>query len=193
MNPSTNKLRRVLAIDPCARGFGFAVIENSDRLIDWGVKELRGDKNPKSRTAIEKLIACYEPDLVVVEDCDAHGSRRRRRTQYLIRSVLNLCFKMRVHTRAVPRLRVRKIFGASNKDQIAAMIVQRFPELAPWQPRPRKAKTDFTEDHRMSIFDAIALALTVLPRQETESQEADITESSPHPSQSFPTRLYGNP
>src|SRR5437867_4414730 len=79
MNTYTNKIRRILAIDACPRGFGFAVIENSDRLIDWGVKELRGDKNPKSRTAIEKLIACYEPDLVVVEDCTARGSRRRRR------------------------------------------------------------------------------------------------------------------
>jgi len=73
MNSSVNKLRRVLALDPCARGLGLLVIEDSDRLIDWGVKEVRGDKNPKSRTAIEKLTGCSEADVVVVEACAAHG------------------------------------------------------------------------------------------------------------------------
>src|SRR2546428_9016272 len=136
-------IKRILAIDPSTHGFGFAVLEGSDRLIDWGVKDVHGHKNSKALRLIKKLSEDYEPDLVVVENCDAHGSRRRRRTKYLIRSVLTLCFKMRVRTRAVPRLRVRKVFGASNKDEIAAMIVQRFPELLPWQPRPRRAKTDF--------------------------------------------------
>src|SRR5437870_703858 len=123
MNSSTKKLRRVLAIDPSTRGFGFAVIENSDRLIDWGVKEVHRGKNSKSLALIKKLIEYYEPDLVVVEDCTARGSRRRRRIKYLIRSILTLCSKIRIRTRLVPRLRVRKMFGVSNKDAVAATIV----------------------------------------------------------------------
>ena len=169
--------KRVLAIDACARGFGFAVVEGSDRLIDWGVKEVHRGKNSKSLALIKKLIEYYEPDLVVVEDCTARGSRRRRRIRNLIQKLLTLCSATRMRTRSVPRLRVRKIFGASNKDEVAATIVQNFPELAPCQPRPRKAKHDFTEDSRMSIFDAVALALTVLPGQVRESQP-EITEAA---------------
>jgi hypothetical protein len=38
---------RVVAIDPATRGFGFAVLEGANRLIDWGVKETKTDKEAK--------------------------------------------------------------------------------------------------------------------------------------------------
>jgi hypothetical protein len=44
-----------------------------------------------------------------------------------------------------------------NKDQIARLIVTRFPELAPRLPPERKPWT--SEDTRMAIFDAAAFAL----------------------------------
>jgi hypothetical protein len=48
-------------------------------------------------------------------------------------------------------------FGASSKQEIAAAIANRFPELAPRLPRFRKPW--MSEDYRMSIFDAVALGL----------------------------------
>src|SRR5436309_13405327 len=108
-------LKRILAIDPCARGFGFAVLEGSDRLVDWGVKDVNGRKNFKSLKAIKTLIEQYDPDLVLAEDSAARGSRRWRRTRNLIPKLLDLCSAKRVRIRLVPRLRVRKVFGASNK------------------------------------------------------------------------------
>ena len=42
----------VLAIDPSTRGFGFAVLEGPNRLIDWGVKETKVDKNKRSLKVI---------------------------------------------------------------------------------------------------------------------------------------------
>ena len=44
------------------------------------------------------------------------------------------------------------------KQEIAIAIAERFPELAPRLPRFRKPW--MSEDYRMSIFDAVALALT---------------------------------
>ena len=44
------------------------------------------------------------------------------------------------------------------KQEIAIAIAERFPELAPRLPRSRKPW--MSEDYRMSIFDAVALALT---------------------------------
>lgn len=37
--PITDK--RILAIDPTTRGFGFGILEAPERLIDWGVKEAK--------------------------------------------------------------------------------------------------------------------------------------------------------
>ena len=36
---------RILAIAPSSRGFGFAVLEGQEKLVDWGVKSIKGDKN----------------------------------------------------------------------------------------------------------------------------------------------------
>jgi len=44
------------------------------------------------------------------------------------------------------------------KNRIAGVIAERLPELAPWQPPFRKPW--MSEDERMSIFDAVAFALT---------------------------------
>jgi hypothetical protein len=55
---------------------------------------------------------------------------------------------------------VKQVFsesGASTKYEIAVAIAQRFPELAPRLPRFRKPW--MSEDYRMSIFDAVALAI----------------------------------
>lgn len=47
MSRAYTKDIRVLAIDPSTRGFGFAVLEGPNRLIDWGVKETKVDKKRK--------------------------------------------------------------------------------------------------------------------------------------------------
>ena len=63
--------KRILAVDPSTRGFGFAVLEGPERLVDWGVKEARDNKHVKCLGQIEKLIKQYEPDAIVVEDAAA--------------------------------------------------------------------------------------------------------------------------
>lgn len=47
MNPRSPEPRRVLAIDPTSRGFGFVVFEGPEHLIDWAVVEIRKDKEDK--------------------------------------------------------------------------------------------------------------------------------------------------
>ena len=44
MSRAYTKDIRVLAIDPSTRGFGYAVLEGPNRLIDWAVKETKVDK-----------------------------------------------------------------------------------------------------------------------------------------------------
>jgi hypothetical protein len=68
-----------------------------------------------------------------------------------------------VKVRRSSRAWIKRAFaksGASTKQQIAVAIANRFPELAPRLPRFKKAW--MSEDYRISIFDAVGLALTFL-------------------------------
>src|SRR6266478_5960595 len=151
----------VLAIDPSTRGFGFAVLEGQNRLIDWGVKETKVDKKRRSLKLIEDLIDRYQPSVIVVEDYDGKGSRRCTRIQGLINDISKLASKKKVRVKSFSRIKVKQAFsesGASNKYDIATAIAGRFPELAPRLPRFRKPW--MSEDYRMSIFDAVGFAIT---------------------------------
>jgi Holliday junction resolvasome RuvABC endonuclease subunit len=161
VNRAYTKDIRVLAIDPSTRGFGFAILEGPNQLIDWGVKETKTNKRHRSLTLVDHLIERYQPSVVVVEDYEGKGSRRCRRIQRLIAEISKLVAKNKIKIKRFSRAKVKQAFseaGASTKYQIAMAIANRFPELAPRLPRFRKPW--MSEDYRMSIFDAVAFGLT---------------------------------
>src|SRR5215470_6070005 len=161
MSSAYTKDKRVLTIDPSTRGFGFAILEGPNRLIDWGVKETKTDKKRRTLQLIDELIEQYQPSVIVVEDYTAKGSRRCGRIRELIDGIARLAVKRNVKVRSYSRLKVKQAFaeaGAMNKFEIALAIANRFPELVPRLPRFRKPW--MSEDYRMSIFDAMGLSLT---------------------------------
>jgi Holliday junction resolvasome RuvABC endonuclease subunit len=154
--------KRILALDPNHRGFGYVIFEGPDRLIDWGVRHVQGQKNKASLKATTELIDRYRPQILVVEDAHAKGCRKRRRVRELLESLETRAASRGVTVRRVARQRVRKAFlarGIRNKDQVARSIAERFPELA--RSLPPERKPWMSEDLRMSMFDAAAMALTV--------------------------------
>jgi hypothetical protein len=88
----------------------------------------------------------------------------------LIRSI-----RTDAHARSIPfqlinRRYIRDSFlehDAKSKDEIASVLVNRFPELL-WK-LPRKRKTWEKENFRMTLFDAVALGVACCSRlSETE-------------------------
>ena len=153
-------MERILAIDPASRGFGFAVLEGQNRLVDWGVKDVRRNKRPETLRKVEELTQFYNPDAIIVEDCLQRASRRRERVQDLIENILDLARQNKITVRRIPLSTVRRFFsetGDATKHQIATTLADRFPELALRLPRKRKPWE--SEHHSMSIFDATALGL----------------------------------
>ncbi len=152
--------KRVLALDPTSKGLGFAVLEGPDRLVDWGLKHVRGDLNGKSLAQASDLIRQYQPNLLVIEDARAQGCRRRQRVRRLLARLAPLARRHRVRCRAIPQRWVLACFAleATNKQRIAVAIAERFPELDPRLPPLRNPFMG--EDERTAIFDATALALT---------------------------------
>src|SRR2546422_7703035 len=100
MSRAYTKDIRVLAIDPSTRGFGFAVLEGPNRLIDWGVKETKTNKNARTLKLVEDLIDGYLPNVIVVEDYAGKGSRRCRRIQGLINDISKLAPKRKIRVRS---------------------------------------------------------------------------------------------
>jgi Holliday junction resolvasome RuvABC endonuclease subunit len=151
--------KRIQAVDPLPCGVAFAVLEGPAKLIDWAVKEVKGDKNTGTLEHVALLIAQYQPDIVVVEDYA--NSRRYPRVKQLIQAIIKLAARSHINTRRISQRAVKTTFSKlrrPTKYEIAIAIAEQFPELAPRLPRMRKPW--MSEDDRMSIFDAVALALT---------------------------------
>jgi hypothetical protein len=155
---------RILAIAPSTRGFGFAVLEGLDMLADWGVKEAKGDKNNQSLGKVKELVALYMPDLIVLQDTSPKDCRRSLRIKTLTRRIISLASKQKIKVELFSDQHVEDIFftdGRGTKYARAQIVAARFPEEL-GSRLPPKRKPWKSEDYRMAIFDAVALAL--MPR-----------------------------
>lgn len=162
---------RVLAIDPTTRGFAFVVMEGPERLVDWGVKTVRPAGHAECLAMIAAEIKFSRPSAIVLEDACRPGSRRCRRVRRLIRAISGVAAKAKVRTRLVCRREIRRTFSptcASTKHQIAVAIASALPELADRLPPYRRC--GMTEDYRMNIFDAAALAFAFFDSMEKRRQ-----------------------
>lgn len=180
MSDAAPPLPRVLGIDPIARGFGYAVLEGPEVIVDWGVCNVGSSDLPAAVQRMKELIRLYAPDVVVAEDCDDVGSRRRDRARRLIAEIGKLAGGD-LEARLIPASTLRKLFseqGFATKSEIAAAIANQLGDLATRLPPPRKPW--MTEDKRMAIFDAAGLALAFyVSDQRGESGEPLFRAKSP--------------
>jgi Holliday junction resolvasome RuvABC endonuclease subunit len=173
MNSKTINEPRVLAIAPCVQGIGFVVFNGSKMPIDWGVKWVRGEKNAIGLAKMSALVDCYQPDVLVIEDCQGEGSHRAKRIENLLDEIATLARRHRTKVIRYSRNQMRQRFateGAVTKHQIATVITKAFPEFAPRLPPARKIW--LPEHANMSLFDAVALALTYFATQEYQPDTA---------------------
>src|ERR1017187_30907 len=163
MNKIFPKHPLILAIAPSTKGFGYAVLEGHKELVDWGVKSVTGDKNAGSIEKVEEMIAHYNPQVMALEDTVAEGSHRAPRIQKLTKRLINLAKSRPVKVTLFSREQVRRaIFadGCGTKHALAEIIANRFPEELGFR-LPPKRRAWMSEDSRMDIFYAVALALIV--------------------------------
>jgi len=156
--PATEK--RVLAIDPTHRGFGYVVLEGPDHLIDWCVRHVQGAKNKATIQAASDLISFYHPQILVLEDISSKNYRRRRRVRDLIEALDQLGRSRGLSVRRIAQAKVKKTLSVSNKAQMARAIAVWFLVLTRYLPPERKPW--MSEDIRMAIFDAAGFAVAFL-------------------------------
>ena len=161
MSKQEIKHKRVLALDFGTRGFGYAVMEGPHQLIDWGVREVRKNKNPRSLKKVEQLIDRYQPDALVLEDYARQDKRRPDRVRVLTGRIKEAAIQAGTKAHTFSRQKIKEAFvatGAVSRYEIATTLSRWFPELAGRMPPKRKPW--MPEHPQMGIFDAVALAMT---------------------------------
>ncbi|HEX8167166.1 MAG TPA: hypothetical protein VF601_15460 [Beijerinckiaceae bacterium] len=151
----------MLAIAPVSRGFGFAVMESIRIPIDWGVKEVRHEKNALCLARAVKLLEGYAPAVLVLDDWADRHSRRTFRVRSLLRLIAAEAEGRGVKVIRFTHPDVRRVFAtfaARTKDQIAGAVARMIPELIPTLPKPRRIWEG--EHYAMAIFEAAALGIT---------------------------------
>jgi hypothetical protein len=168
-------MNRVISISLSPRGFGYAVFEGAE-LIDWGLKgtsRLRGRHRDWCVRQAERLMEDFVPEILVLEDyCDVRY-RRGRAVKHLLARVATRAAAHGVKVRRVPKSRLGRLSwdeARPTKYQIAVTVARRFPELT-WRLPPVR-KPWMSEDARMAIFGAVALALAYYGRRRDQSAAA---------------------
>lgn len=150
----------ILAIHLQTRGFAYVLFGESRIPIDWGVYDARGaDKNARSLIRINSLLELHTPDVMVLQDMSERGTPRARRIRELNRRAAELADQRGVRVKTYSRAQVIGYFaefGAVTKQQIAEAIAKHIPALDLYVPPARKSW--MSENARMGIFDAAALA-----------------------------------
>lgn len=151
---------KILSVAPSARGFGFALMDGEQNLLLWGVKQITANKNRVTVAKVEKVIAEYQPDFIVLEDASAKDSQRAPRIRRLARKIALLAKRQRVKVRLLSRTEVKRALLPGTKGtryEIAKMLAERFSGLS--HRLPPKRRPWMPEDFRMDIFNAVALGV----------------------------------
>ena len=164
----------VLAVYPSARGFAFVVFEGPLSPVDWSVREIRGrHKNQKCLIGIAALFVRFQPEALVLQDMSAAGTRRACRLRELNATIAELAGERGVPVFTYSRAQVQEAFepfGFTSKRVIAEAIAKHIPVFDRYLPPVRKPW--MSEDARMALFDAVALALTFFQSAAGGDQEA---------------------
>ncbi len=151
----------ILGVSPAYNGFGFAVLEPAGRLISWGIARLYSKKTDEFRQRLDALFEKYCVRTLCVEDVSI--SRRRQKARDMIAVALELGRKQKREVVELQMAVVSSAFGVEatqSRHDMAVRIAEALPELETVLPESRKPWQ--SEDQRMRIFEAAALATAAI-------------------------------
>lgn len=154
---------RILAIDVRPQKVGYAVFENSARLLDAGTRKMKSSVLATARTAA--LINESKPSVLLLRRILRGSARNRPRTRMLQGLITRLAAGSHVEVAFVSETELREYFraqGLRTKYEIAILLAKEFPDLA-WKLHEERKIYD-GEPWSMVVFDAAALGVAYLAR-----------------------------
>ncbi len=151
----------LFAIYPNARGFGYAIIADTEEVLDYGIANFKEKTVKNYIKRFSQLLELYEPTVVILEDYKKNTNPKSKKTKKLIEAFKKECTKRFLKYKTYSREDIRTVFNhfnAKTKYEIALVLVRWKEELSICLPNKRKAWEP--ESYRMGIFDAFSLAMT---------------------------------
>lgn len=162
---------RILAVSLSTRGFGYAVTEGNNMIVECGKTRIYGDKNAGSLAGIEKMIIHYQPDCIVLQDMTAKSFRRDARIKRLHQKVVAHAMRHKLKAVEISGRELRATLLGNvdgTKQEMAELLAKQFSdELGHRLPPKRKAW--MSADARMDIFDAVGLAKVFRMKQSRQT------------------------
>jgi Holliday junction resolvasome RuvABC endonuclease subunit len=146
---------------PTSHGFGWVAFSSPLSLYDWGLCEMRHEKNAGCLRKLDRLLSRLEPHILVMEDVGDATARRSERVVRLCKAVVELARGRGINVAVYSRAHVLGAFtpvGAKSRQEIAEAIARSFEELRYRLPKPRRPWDG--QPRRMALFDAAAVVLT---------------------------------
>lgn len=155
---------RILSIDPGTRFMGVALLENGYP-SHVGVKTIRKGLSPHEklkagRKIVLRLIKDYRPQILAVEKTFFANNRNSSLLNVLGDEIRAIGKRKRLQVVSLAPSTIRKAIcgnGRATKEDVARVLVSRFPDLRVFLTQDRKWK----ERYHQNMFDALALAVLV--------------------------------
>jgi len=153
---------KILAIDPGTRHLGVAFLEN-DVPVYLGVKTIKKYKSPHEilkagRSLVLRLISDFQPQILAVEKTFFANNRNSSLLNVFGDEILAIGKKKKLRILSYAPSTIKKAVtgnGRASKEEVARVLVARFPELKVFLTQDRKWK----ERYHQNMFDALALAV----------------------------------
>lgn len=155
-----DKYQVVLAVHPTARGMGWVIAISPLTFIDWGIIRAKGDKNATCLRRITELIETFSPAVIVIRHASGASRARVKRIQRLVTTVVQLARTRNIEIQMLAEKQVRshfERFGAKTREEIAQFLASNIDALS--SRIPPKRKPWMSEDARLGLFDAAAIAI----------------------------------
>jgi hypothetical protein len=169
--------KRLLALEIRASRLGFAVLEGSARLLDWGVRSF-GEQDQGVRSAVSDriatLLAFHKPSAVVVRARRYHSADNNKKFLGIVAAIRAETKRNSTEFCILTTRQVRDRFalrGKVTKHDIAMSLADQFEELS-WK-LPHRRKAFQSEAPAMLVFDALANGIAFVERQTPPSSSGE--------------------
>src|ERR1700687_4490240 len=154
-------LTRVLALDLHPRRFGYVVVESPSRLLDWGVRGHRHKDTSADvliRRGLRPLIELWRPSILVLRKEPRTTQKPHQQRDRLLKRIATEAKNHRVAVRILKKRPGADQGKRLTKYENARRAAEQFSVLR-WKMPPKRRPWE-SEDYRMSIFEALEIAVT---------------------------------
>src|SRR5258708_3538564 len=154
---NSKSLSTILALDLHPGRFGYAVLEDSRELLDWGVRRNYGGRKNSGLSPILKKNFSFLSPMEQPPLCMNEVPRFSPQIQRIATVIRKEARHRKLPVRVVDKQGVKSAFGLGQqitKYETACLLAEQIPDLR-WE-LPPKRKIWESEHYRMSMFAAAA-------------------------------------